>query len=153
VRYSTLVIYYKNHTNEGIERAIKWKKRNPELIKIYRRTNYLKNKDKIRAYNQLPHNKIKINLRNRLSHACRGRKCSTTDKLVGCSWQNLMNHLESQFQSGMTWKNYGKWHIDHKRPCASFDLTDHAQQKECFHYTNLQPLWAKDNLTKGDSVF
>ena len=49
----------------------------------------------------------------------------------------------------MSWDNYGKWHIDHVRPCSSFDLTDAKQQEECFHYTNLQPLWAAENLQKG----
>ena len=141
--------YYENHKNQGIERAIAWKENNPKLVKAYRKANYLKNKEKIHKYNQLPHNKIKINLRNRLNHACRGRKCSTTHELVGCSWQDLMNHIEAKFQFGMTWENYGDWHIDHRKPCASFDLTIPEQQKICFHYTNLQPLWAKDNLVKG----
>ena len=49
----------------------------------------------------------------------------------------------------MTWDNYGEWHIDHIKPCCGFDLTDFEQQKKCFHYTNLQPLWAKDNITKN----
>jgi HNH endonuclease. len=51
----------------------------------------------------------------------------------------------------MSWDNYGRdgWHIDHIRPCASFDLTDPEQQRQCFHYTNLQPLWAADNIRKG----
>jgi hypothetical protein len=52
----------------------------------------------------------------------------------------------------MSFKNYGKWHIDHIRPCASFDLSKASEQKECFHYTNLQPLWAEDNLSKGIKV-
>tara|TARA_R110000751_G_scaffold131998_3_gene234420 strand:- start:438 stop:656 length:219 start_codon:yes stop_codon:yes gene_type:complete len=67
-------------------------------------------------------------------------------------------HLEDQFQDGMSWENYGRpngdylegWHIDHIKPCALFNLEDASQQKECFHYTNLQPLWAEDNLSKGD---
>ena len=52
----------------------------------------------------------------------------------------------------MTWDNHGEWHIDHIKPCASFDLTDADQQRECFNYTNLQPLWAKDNLSKGAKI-
>lgn len=70
-------------------------------------------------------------------------------ELLGCETQDLMAHLEAQFADGMTWANHGEWHIDHIRPCASFDLTDPAQQRECFHYTNLQPLWWQDNLSKG----
>ena len=58
--------------------------------------------------------------------------------------------LEAQFLPGMTWDNHGEWHIDHIRPCASFDFSDPQQQKECSHYSNLQPLWAKDNLSKSD---
>lgn len=78
-------------------------------------------------------------------------KSGHTSELIGCSVAQLKNYLESLFQPGMTWSNYGRngWHIDHIRPCASFDLTDEKQQKQCFHYTNLQPLWAIDNLKKG----
>ena len=74
-----------------------------------------------------------------------------TLELIGCSADQLMHHIESQFKQGMSWKNKGKWHIDHIRPCASFDLTDPAQQKECFHYLNLQPMWAKRNYKKHDT--
>jgi len=70
-------------------------------------------------------------------------------ELIGCSAEELVAHLEAQFTEGMTWENYGEWHVDHVRPCASFDLTDPAQQRQCFHHTNLQPLWAEENLTKG----
>jgi hypothetical protein len=70
-------------------------------------------------------------------------------RLCGCSVPDLMAHLQSQFKEGMHWNNYGKWHIDHIRPCASFDLTDPEKQRQCFHYSNLQPLWAKENLSKG----
>lgn len=61
----------------------------------------------------------------------------------------LRAHLEAQFQAGMSWDNYGEWHIDHIKPLASFDLEDTDQLKLACHYTNLQPLWAKDNLSKG----
>ncbi len=61
----------------------------------------------------------------------------------------LWTYLEKKYKKGMTRKNYGEWHVDHIKPCASFDLTDTKQQMLCFHYTNLQPLWAKENLQKG----
>jgi len=144
--------YYENHKQESIRRIIKWKNENRDKLAIYRKGHYQRNKIKIKQYNQRPDVRIKINLRNRLGHICRGRKCDTTEKLVGCSWIDLRNHIQSLWTANMTWDNYGEWHIDHKRPCASFDLTIPAQQRECFHFTNLQPLWAKDNLTKGDSI-
>ena len=76
-------------------------------------------------------------------------KSKSTLQLLGASVDQVWNYLESQFQPGMTRQNHGLWHLDHKRPCASFDLNDPKQQAICFHYTNLQPLWAKDNLKKG----
>lgn len=98
-----------------------------------------------------PEFKIRKNLRTRIYHAIKStKKIDTTMRLVGCSLEYLMAYLESKFTDGMNWNNYGQWHIDHIRPCASFDLTDLNQQKQCFHYTNLQPLWGKDNLSKGD---
>lgn len=72
-------------------------------------------------------------------------------ELVGCSIDKLKQHLESKFTEGMSWDNYGDWHVDHIKPCASFDLSDPEQQRLCFNYKNLQPLWAADNLSKGDS--
>lgn len=81
------------------------------------------------------------------------RKATKTIELVGCSIDYLKNHLESKFDSNMSWDNYGSyWHIDHIRPCASFDLSDLEQQKICFHYSNLQPLEAKENIRKGARV-
>ena len=76
-------------------------------------------------------------------------KKSRTETLIGCTIPALLLHLESLFQPGMSWANRSAWHIDHKRPCASYDLTDPTQQLQCFHYTNLQPLWKADNLAKG----
>jgi hypothetical protein len=70
-------------------------------------------------------------------------------ELVGCSIDDLWIHLEGTFKKGMTRNNYGLWHVDHCKPCASFDLNDPLQQKKCFHYSNLQALWAIDNLKKG----
>lgn len=77
-------------------------------------------------------------------------KTARTMQFIGCDRDTLRAHIEAQFQPGMSWLNYGRagWHLDHKRPCASFDLSDPEQQRACFHYTNLQPLWAIDNLKK-----
>ena len=94
-------------------------------------------------------------LRNRLRTAVKNGgagKSASTMKLTGCTLPELMAHLESQFQPGMTWANQGEWEIDHIRPCASFDLTDPEQQRQCFHWTNLAPLWAADNRAKSDRL-
>ncbi len=97
--------------------------------------------------------RLRCLLQSRLLMALRGHNKSTaTMKLLGCTTEQLHIHLETRFKPGMTWKNMGRWHIDHKKPCASFDLTDPAQQRECFNYTNLQPLWAEENLKKGARV-
>lgn len=79
----------------------------------------------------------------------RAKKAARSVELLGCSINELMKHIETKWQFGMSWDNYGKWHLDHIRPCASFDLLDPQQQRDCFHYTNLQPLWALDNQRKG----
>jgi hypothetical protein len=78
-------------------------------------------------------------------------KSKKTKELLGCTIEEARKHLEKQFKDGMTWDNHGikGWHIDHIKPCASFDLSDPKQQKHCFHYTNLQPLWWYDNIIKG----
>jgi len=92
-------------------------------------------------------------LRIRLWEAIRGRtKAGSAVRDLGCSIVELRARLESQFQPGMTWDNYGEWHIDHIRPLSSFDLTDREQLLQAVHFSNLQPLWATDNLKKGTKV-
>jgi hypothetical protein len=97
--------------------------------------------------------KVSKLLRSRIYDAVgRSGKCASTSKLLGCSIEDFKAHLESRFQEGMSWENYSYngWHIDHIRPCSSFDLSDPAQQRVCFHYTNLQPMWARENQRKSD---
>jgi predicted ATP-dependent protease len=78
-------------------------------------------------------------------------KYRSTFDLLGYSLEELTNHLESKFTTGMTWDNYGEWHVDHKRPIASFGFTsaDDDEFKQCWCLDNLQPLWEVDNLSKG----
>jgi len=91
---------------------------------------------------------LRARLRLALKH--RGiRKPRSTLELVGCTPSELRIHLERQFLTGMTWANHGQWHIDHIIPCAQFDLTDPDTRRRCFHFSNLQPLWAVENIRKG----
>jgi hypothetical protein len=99
--------------------------------------------------------KIKHNLRTRINLVLRGKiKSGSTIDMLGCDIKFFMQYIEDKFLLGMNWNNHTRkgWHIDHIIPCASFDLTDPQQQKKCFHYTNLQPLWAADNIRKSDKV-
>ncbi|MGA2028887.1 MAG: hypothetical protein ABSG87_02295 [Verrucomicrobiota bacterium] len=93
---------------------------------------------------------IRSRLRSRVNRVLTGKlKSAPTLTLLGCSLEQFKSHLESQFTRGMNWKNYGRaWHIDHKEPCSSFDLSKPEDQRRCFHYSNLQPLGAKDNWCK-----
>lgn len=100
-----------------------------------------------------PHFRLRENISRRIRDVLMGEsKSAPTMVLMDCSMEHLRLHLESLWKPGMSWENWGVrgWHIDHIRPCASFDLTDPEQQKVCFHWTNLQPLWARENWAKGD---
>jgi hypothetical protein len=129
----------------------RWCLNNKEKIKQWR----LDNRDYFNKYNKNrfktdPIFKLIKTQRGRMWAVLKGkRKYKSTIKLLGCSIEECWNHLEQQFKPGMTRDNYGLWHVDHIIPCASFDFNDPEQQKKCFHYTNLQPLWAEDNLKKG----
>ena len=135
----------------------KYYQKNKEYYKSYSYNYYCSNKleiNKKTAIKQVERYKTDSNyritklLRRRVYGFVKNKKFKTME-LLGCSIKKLWEHLESKFQPGMTKENHGKWHIDHIKPCISFDLTDPEQQKICFHYTNLQPLWAEDNLKKG----
>ena len=102
---------------------------------------------------QDPSLKLAHNLRCRIRRAVvqiSKSKSASMKALLGCSIDELRVHLESLFKEGMSWDNYGEWHIDHIKPVSSFDLSDYEQQRQCFHYTNIQPLWAIENLVKSD---
>jgi hypothetical protein len=133
--------------------------RNKEKILKWAKKARMKRRDK---FNKYIRDRLKTDINFKLRKTIRARirlalkndkKRSKTLKLLGVN--NIITakkHLEKLFKPRMTWKNHGKWHIDHIIPCSSFDLTKASEQRECFHYTNLQPLWASENLSKGNRI-
>ena len=97
-----------------------------------------------------PMYRIKKNLRIRIIDCLKGKaKSYKTIQLLGCTVAEFKIHLESMFVEGMCWDNYGSyWHVDHKKPCSLFNLLLEEDQMKCFHYSNMQPLKAEDNLKK-----
>lgn len=137
--------YTKNNKNKFIERRKKNRASRNEFMKKYN-ANMSKTKPEFKILNRL---------RSRIYSVLNGSvKTSSTIYLLGCSIDFFKKHFESLFTEGMSWEKYheGEIHIDHITPCKNFDLKDPEQQKKCFHYTNLQPLWRLDNLKKGASM-
>lgn len=171
--------YRNNHKNELRQKNKAWREANQEsqrakMLKKYaenadsRRENKRKERanwtqerrDRHNAYLRNRHpevmknaqTKLRHRLRSRMLHALKDQRCKKKDPtslLAGCRISELKRYLELQFKPGMTWDNI---HIDHIIPCASYDLTDVEQQRRCFHFTNLQPLLAVDNMRKGASI-
>jgi hypothetical protein len=150
--------YYQTNKTACLAKSKQYAKDNAEDIQQYKKQWTAENrvasnlKLKIRRQTD-PAFKLRCNLRSRIWVALKGKqKCKSTVALVGCSIDELKTRLEKQFQPGMTWENRKEWHIDHIRPCSKFDLLKESEQKACFHYSNLQPLWAIDNMRKGNRV-
>jgi hypothetical protein len=170
--------FYAANPGKSTEYSRRWQVKNPNKVKAIEARRIRQRTDAIRtrelAYRQRtresrrsycrqwqanrkavdPQFRLRSNLASLINTSIRkqfGNKASRTQDLISCTIAELRQHLEVQFTDGMSWDNYGRngWHIDHIRPCASFDLTDPEQQRQCFHYTNLQPLWAADNISKG----
>lgn len=136
----------------------KWRQDNKDYMSEYNRAYGQAHREEITKHEQKRLKadvcfKIRKNLRIRLWNAIKNnQKGGSAVKHLGCSVQFLKRHLEERFLPGMSWENYGLygWHIDHIKPLSSFDLSDLEQIKVACHYTNLQPLWAKDNISKGN---
>lgn len=145
--------YAKNNPEKIKESKRSWERRNPD----YRRNYFQRNKKKASTrYNNRYHNDLQFRLgdslrkRTRLALRYHKKPCSVI-KILGCTLGEFQKYIEAKFQPGMTWENWSitGWHLDHIRPLASFDLENLEEFKQACHYTNLQPLWAKDNLSKG----
>jgi len=142
----------KKSQEERAASLAKWRQGTREWHKI--------NKDRINERRkqrraESPGFRIQCNLRKRLSFLLRlhlEKKSAQTMVLLGCDIPFFMNHLQALFSEGMSFQNYGEWHLDHIVPCDSFDLTDASQQAICFLYSNIQPLWGIDNRIKSNKI-
>lgn len=128
------------------KKAREWRSKNREAFNI-RMRKYANSR-----YETDANFKLRALLRARVRSVLRRkgiRKTFSALDVVGCDVQFLRGYLEARFLPGMTWGNHGEWEIDHHVPCAEFDLRDEAQRKQCFHYSNLKPMWAAANWSKG----
>ena len=154
--------YYKQHYQYNKERIKEHYKYNKERSKEYQKKYYQYNKERIREYKKEYVKqrkktdtlfKLKCNLRKRTQKAFRNKgysKNTQTREMLGVDWKVVKQHIERQFTKGMNWSNYGEWHIDHIIPLASAKTPERL--KQLCHYTNLQPMWAKENLSKSDKI-
>jgi hypothetical protein len=145
----------KRYRQENLEKIRERKKK-------YRQENREKIREHVKKYRK-EREKTDINfrlkklLRTRVYQYIRAQgasKSQRSEQLLGCTWDEVKIHLEQQWLPKMSWGNHsngpGNWNIDHIRPLSSFDLSDPEQQRQAFHYTNLQPLWWEDNMAKSD---
>jgi len=148
--------FYKRHSHKSYRKT---------CISCWKGGGYIWRNNNKEAINKKWHKdyreNIQMNLRSKLRKRIRQamymrggaiEKSARTIDLVGCTYDFLQSYIESLFTDGMSWDLFMKSeiHIDHKRPCSWFDLSDPNEQKKCFHYTNLKPMWAFDNMSKSN---
>ena len=152
--------YRQEHKEEIAAQQREYGQEHREKIAAKNRKYGQENREKIAAKNRKryandPAYAMSRRLRNRMASAVKaaglGKKCASSSKLLGISYQGLKEWLEAQFTEGMTWENRSDWHVDHRVPCDAFDLTVEENQRICFWYKNLQPLWAEENLQKSNT--
>jgi hypothetical protein len=146
-------IYWINNP-ESFKQRESWKK---IYMRNYRKQNRLKILLQIKTRRENdPNFKMRNTLRSRIWTVLKRKnttKLLSTLTLLGVdNVETVIKHIEKQFKNGMTWNNHGEWHLDHIKPCASFDLTCPVQQLACFNYKNLQPLEAFENMSKGAKI-
>lgn len=162
-RAAALRSYYRHHErNKAAARA--WAAANKVAHNAASRAYYYRRKAENREaylaqrrkyllarYKTSPAHKCAVRLRGRLNALIKNRRGTVKAGSVRHNWQSVVHHLERQFKDGMTWDNHGRdgWHIDHIVPCAAFDLTKPEEIERCFALSNLQPMWASDNMSKG----
>lgn len=156
-------LYKQCHKKEISDYNKKYKSEHKEDIKTYNAKYNIENRETIQKRHTpylinrrktCPQYKISVVLRNRISALLKNKiKSASSLKLLGCSYDFLKEWFEYQFEEDMTFENHGTlWHIDHIIPCKHFDLIEESEQQKCFNWTNLQPLYAEDNLSKNSSI-
>ena len=130
-----------------------------QLQRYHEDLEYKKSKNKERAdklldkYHEDPKYKVHVNISSQIRQSIKSKKNGQSwEKLVGYSLNQLMEHLELLFEDGMSWDNYGEWHIDHKTPKSWFEYSSYEDDnfRKCWALENLKPMWAKDNISKGN---
>lgn len=155
-----ILAYHNVYRKENPEKIKHYYKQNRDVLvlaqKKYRKEHRAEINERVRKYKvKSVQYRLTVRLRGCVWSQLKGlTKGGSSVQDLGCTVQELKSYLESKFQDGMTWENWGTtgWHIDHIKPLYSFDLTNREQFLEACHYTNLQPLWAVDNLKKGIKV-
>jgi hypothetical protein len=165
--------YFQKNKEKILKRRQEWRKNNPEKYKKQVKDYWEKvkdvqtqkkkiwianNREKYNSYwtnrkKKDPEFALKTNMRSRICDYLKKTNITKRNKtfdIVGCTPQELKEHLEKQFVSGMTWDNRSEWHIDHIIPLSS--TKNEEELMKLFHYTNLQPLWAEDNLKKSNKI-
>ncbi len=134
----------------------KWnKEKQKESEKKYVKNNPDKMRQKWQRASKNPNRIIRNRLNKRIIDALNSQRTNKNNKTVtyiGCDIKFLRNWIEYQFTDVINWNTYGNWHIDHVKPCASFDLTDEKQQLLCFNWSNLRPCLAEENMRKNDKI-
>ena len=135
--------YYYTNKEKIISQQKEWKKNNKEKLKIYEKNHRLKNKIFFQIKNSINCRIWEALKSNQQSKKYKG------EEYLGCKIKDYKKYLESLFFPEMNWKNFGEiWEIDHIKPCSSFDLTNLEQQKQCFHYSNTQPLFKTTKISQ-----
>jgi len=153
--------WYENNKEYKKEKDKEYRIKNWDKKKIYnaewKRKNYKDMKENPYRKLEFAEYKVKTNTSRRIREMLGQKKSERTMHYVGCSLEEFRKHLETKFLQNMSWDNYGEtveknkidaWQIDHIIPCTAFDLNNKLEVRACFHYTNLQPLWAADNIQK-----
>ena len=156
--------WYSENKARRNKKAREWQKQNPEMVKSYQEKWLDNNADRARQQHRKADSKKRSTPKGRLENNIKAgvhrgltkgsKNGRRTFSLLGYTIEDLRQHLEKQFAPGMTWENYGQWHVDHIIPLAAhnYETPDHVDFSRAWALKNLRPMWAKDNVSKGKKL-